>query len=87
MSLAGGPADFCRFIAMRGICFSYEVCRWPHHADFIQTPLPVLTMVLLVLGVQFFLMGCWLRCWCGPITNRRRTDLCGEESGIGFEDS
>jgi hypothetical protein len=30
---------------------------WPHHADFVQTPLPVLTMVLLVLGVQFFFMG------------------------------
>jgi dolichol-phosphate mannosyltransferase len=30
---------------------------WPHHADFIQTPLPVLAMVMLALGVQFFLMG------------------------------
>lgn len=30
---------------------------WPHHADFIQTPLPVLAMVLLVLGIQLFLMG------------------------------
>jgi glycosyltransferase involved in cell wall biosynthesis len=30
---------------------------WPHHADFVQTPLPVLTMVMLVLGVQFFFMG------------------------------
>jgi glycosyltransferase involved in cell wall biosynthesis len=30
---------------------------WPHHADFIQTPLPVLAMVMLVLGIQLFLMG------------------------------
>lgn len=30
---------------------------WPKHADFIQTPLPVLAMVMLGLGVQFFLMG------------------------------
>jgi glycosyltransferase involved in cell wall biosynthesis len=30
---------------------------WPHHADFIQTPLPVLAMVLLVLGIQLFLLG------------------------------
>lgn len=30
---------------------------WPHHADFIQTPLPVMAMVTLVLGVQLFLMG------------------------------
>src|SRR5882724_3729776 len=31
--------------------------NWPHHADFVQTPLPVLTTVMLVLGIQFFLMG------------------------------
>ena len=30
---------------------------WPHHADFIQTPLPVRAMVMLVLGIQMFLMG------------------------------
>ncbi len=37
--------------------FLMKFANWPHHADFIQTPLPVLTMVLLVLGVQFFFMG------------------------------
>ena len=37
--------------------FVMKFANWPHHADFVQTPLPVLTMVLLVLGVQFFLMG------------------------------
>lgn len=30
---------------------------WPKHADLVQTPLPVMAMVLLVLGIQFFLMG------------------------------
>src|SRR6476619_8558792 len=30
---------------------------WPHPADFIQTPLPVMAMVMLVLGIQLFLMG------------------------------
>ncbi len=30
---------------------------WPKHADFVQTPLPVMAMVILVLGIQFFLMG------------------------------
>ena len=34
-----------------------KFANWPHHADFVQTPLPVLTMVMLVLGVQFFFMG------------------------------
>jgi dolichol-phosphate mannosyltransferase len=34
-----------------------KFANWPHHADFIQTPLPVMAMVTLVLGVQLFLMG------------------------------
>src|SRR5215510_11654912 len=34
-----------------------KFASWPHHADFIQTPLPVMAMVTLVLGVQLFLMG------------------------------
>ena len=37
--------------------FLMKFASWPHHADFVETPLPVLTMVLLVLGVQFFLLG------------------------------
>jgi glycosyltransferase involved in cell wall biosynthesis len=43
---------FCAVLA-----FVMKYANWPHHADFVQTPLPVLTLVLLVLGVQFFLMG------------------------------
>src|SRR5262245_4074280 len=39
------------------LAFLMKFANWPHHADFIQTPLPVLTIVLLVLGVQFFFMG------------------------------
>ncbi|HZS10443.1 MAG TPA: glycosyltransferase family 2 protein [Blastocatellia bacterium] len=37
--------------------FLMKYADWPHHADFIQTPLPVLAMVMLVLGIQLFLMG------------------------------
>ena len=37
--------------------FLLKFANWPYHADFIQTPLPVLAMVMLVLGIQFFLMG------------------------------
>ena len=43
---------FCAVFA-----FLMKFASWPHHADFIQTPLPVLAMVMLVLGVQFFFMG------------------------------
>jgi glycosyltransferase involved in cell wall biosynthesis len=34
-----------------------KFASWPHHADLVQTPLPVMAMVSMVLGVQFFLMG------------------------------
>ena len=34
-----------------------KFASWPKHADFIQTPLPVLAMMMMGLGVQFFLMG------------------------------
>jgi dolichol-phosphate mannosyltransferase len=37
--------------------FLMKFAGWPKHADFIQTPLPVLAMVMLVLGIQLFLLG------------------------------
>jgi glycosyltransferase involved in cell wall biosynthesis len=43
---------FCAILA-----FLMKFASWPHHADFVQTPLPVITAVMLVLGIQFFLMG------------------------------
>lgn len=46
------------FSALSGlIAVLMKYASWPHHADFIQTPLPVLAMVLLVLGIQLFLLG------------------------------
>lgn len=39
------------------LALSMKFLAWPHHADFVQTPLPVMAMVTLVLGVQLFLMG------------------------------
>src|SRR5215210_8584598 len=39
------------------LAFSMKLLSWPHHADFIQTPLPVVALVMLVLGIQLFLMG------------------------------
>src|SRR5215813_2278067 len=52
-----GMATFAISIVCAVFAFLMKFADWPHHADFIQTPLPVLTMVLLVLGVQFFFMG------------------------------
>ncbi len=39
------------------LAFLMKFADWPYHADFIQTPLPVLSMIMLVLGIQLFLMG------------------------------
>ncbi|MGH9753030.1 MAG: glycosyltransferase family 2 protein [Blastocatellia bacterium] len=39
------------------LAFLMKFAGWPKQADFIQTPLPVLAMVMLVLGIQLFLMG------------------------------
>src|SRR2546428_3084682 len=39
------------------LAFLMKFANCPHHADFVQTPLPVLTTVMVVLGIQFFLMG------------------------------
>jgi len=43
------------FSALIAVLMKYV--GWPHPASFIQTPLPVLAMVTLVLGIQLFLMG------------------------------
>jgi dolichol-phosphate mannosyltransferase len=37
--------------------FLMKYAGWPQKASFIQTPLPVLSMITFVLGIQFFLMG------------------------------
>jgi len=39
------------------LAFVMKFLSWPHHADFVQTPLPIIALVTLVLGVQLFLMG------------------------------
>jgi glycosyltransferase involved in cell wall biosynthesis len=37
--------------------FLMKYAGWPQQASFIQTPLPVLSMITFVLGIQFFLLG------------------------------
>ena len=39
------------------LAFAMKFLKWPHPADFVQTPLPIIALVTLVLGVQLFLMG------------------------------
>jgi glycosyltransferase involved in cell wall biosynthesis len=39
------------------LAFLMKYAGWPHQASFIQTPLPVMSMIMMVLGIQLFLMG------------------------------
>ncbi len=39
------------------LAFLMKFANWPFHADFIQTPLPIISMIALVLGIQMILMG------------------------------
>jgi glycosyltransferase involved in cell wall biosynthesis len=39
------------------LAFLMKYVGWPYRGTFIQTPLPMLAMVMLVLGIQLFLMG------------------------------
>jgi len=76
--------------AVSALCASLAVLMkyadWPHHADFIQTPLPVLTMVLLVLGVQFFLMGLLAEMLVRTYHESQAKAIYTVRERIGFED-
>jgi glycosyltransferase involved in cell wall biosynthesis len=39
------------------LAFLMKFAGWPYQASFIQTPLPVIAMIMMVLGIQLFLMG------------------------------
>ena len=52
-----GLMSFVISLLAAAMAFLMKFLDWPKHADLIQTPLPVVAMVLFALGVQFFLMG------------------------------
>ena len=58
---------------------------WPHHADFIQTPLPVMAMVTLVLGVQLFLMGLLAEMLVRTYHESQAKPIYAVREKIGFE--
>ena len=67
------------------LAFLMKFADWPHHADFIQTPLPVLTMVLLVLGVQFFFMGLLAEMLVRTYHESQAKPIYAVRERIGFE--
>ena len=62
-----------------------KFASWPHHADFVQTPLPVLTMVMLVLGVQFFFMGLLAEMLVRTYHESQAKPIYAVKERIGFE--
>ncbi len=71
---------FCAVLA-----FVMKFANWPHHADFVQTPLPVLTMVMLVLGIQFFLMGLLAEMQVRTYHESQAKSVYAVRERIGFE--
>ena len=63
-----------------------KFASWPHHADFVQTPLPVLTMVMLVLGVQFCFMGLLAEMLVRTYHESQAKPIYAVKERIGFEE-
>ena len=52
-----GVLAFALSFISAALAFLMKYAGWPHQASFIQTPLPVMSMIMMVLGIQLFLMG------------------------------
>ncbi len=64
-----------------------KYASWPHHADLVQTPLPVMAMVSLVLGIQFFLMGLLAEMLVRTYHESQAKSIYAVRERIGFEKS
>ena len=62
-----------------------KFASWPHHADLVQTPLPVMAMVSMVLGVQFFLMGLLAEMLVRTYHESQSKSIYAVREKIGFE--
>src|SRR5437016_8796379 len=67
------------------LAFLMKFASWPHHADFVQTPLPVLTTVMFVLGIQFFLMGLLAEMLVRTYHESQAKPIYAVKERIGFE--
>jgi glycosyltransferase involved in cell wall biosynthesis len=57
-----------------------------HRADFVQTPLPVLTVVMFAVGVQFFLMGLLAEMLVRTYHESQSKPIYAVRERIGFEE-
>ena len=80
-----GMATFVISFLCAVLALLMKFASWPHHADFVQTPLPVLTMVMLVLGVQFFFMGLLAEMLVRTYHESQAKPIYAVRERIGFE--
>src|SRR3989442_7821811 len=80
-----GLLTFAVSIICALFAFLMKFASWRHHADFVQTPLPVLTMVMLVLGVQFFFMGLLAEMLVRTYHESQSKPIYAVKERIGFE--
>src|SRR6266850_617274 len=83
-----GTAGLLTFVAsfLSGLfALLMKFASWPKHADLVQTPLPVMAMVLLVLGIQFFLMGLLAEMLVRTYHESQAKSIYAVRETIGFE--
>jgi glycosyltransferase involved in cell wall biosynthesis len=80
-----GLLTFAVSILSALLAFLMKYADWPHHADFVQTPLPVVAMVTLVLGVQLFLMGLLAEMMVRTYHESQQKSIYAVREKIGFE--
>src|SRR5712691_9832437 len=81
-----GLLTFAISLVCAVFAFLMKYANWPHHADFIQTPLSVLTMVMIVLGSQFFLMGLLAEMQVRTYHESQAKAVYAVRERIGFEE-
>ena len=69
------------------IAISMKFLSWPTHADFVQTPLPIMAMIALVLGVQLFLMGLLAEMLVRTYHESQAKPIYSVRQRIGFKDN
>ncbi|MEY3284432.1 MAG: Dodecaprenyl-phosphate galacturonate synthase [Acidobacteriota bacterium] len=67
--------------------FLLKYAGWPHQADFIETPLPVLSMIMVVLGIQLILMGLIAEILVRTYHESQNKPIYTVKSRINFENS
>ena len=83
-----GSAGFLTFVIsfLSGLlALLMKFASLPKHADLVQTPLPVMAMVLFVLGIQFFLMGLLAEMLVRTYHESQAKSIYAIRERIGFE--